>query len=366
MLRSVGLSSAALLLTGCAVRRKPYVLVTATKSGPRRFAPVEVDKSRIIRRVVGLRPFRPSGFVVRAESLGDKLLVHNYGHGGGGVTLSWGTAELAAEHLIGRTGPVAVIGCGAVGLATARILQRRGFEVTIYARDMPPDTTSNVAGASWFPSSVIEGARRTPAFDAQFERAARLAFRHFQLMTGSEYGVTWREQYSLRDQPNEERWTYSMLRDLFPAPRELKSSQHPFPLPYAYVDNMMFIEPSIYLNSVLRDFFIAGGRFRRAVYSELTQIANLTEPVIINCTGLGSRELFNDPELTPLKGQLTVLLPQPEVDYAVISSDLYMFPRRDGILLGGTSERGVETLTPNLEAEERIILGHQKIFSGMH
>lgn len=85
----------------------------------------------------------------------------------------------------------------------------------------------------------------------------------------------------------------------------------------------------------------------------------------MNCTGLGARELFGDQELTPVKGQLTVLLPQPEVDYAVVTEELYMFPRRDGIILGGTHERGVETLEPDLEAEKRILAGHRAIFEGM-
>jgi D-amino-acid oxidase len=67
------------------------------------------------------------------------------------------------------------------------------------------------------------------------------------------------------------------------------------------------------------------------------------EPVIISCTGLGAAELFGDPELQPVKGQLTVLLPQPEIDYAVLAGHLYMFARSDGIQLGGTHERGVAT-----------------------
>lgn len=58
------------------------------------------------------------------------------GHGVAGFTLSRGTAQLALEKVgrSGRSGPVAVLGCGAVGLATARLLQGRGFDVTIYAR----------------------------------------------------------------------------------------------------------------------------------------------------------------------------------------------------------------------------------------
>lgn len=237
--------------------------------------------------------------------------------------------------------------------------------MTIYAKDMPPETTSNIAGASWFPSSVVEEARRTTVFDGQFERAARIAHRAFQLLVGDDYGVHWREQYFLSDEPSEDPWDYKMLRDLFPATRRLDRSEHPFPAKHVLVDSMMFIEPSVYLNALLRDFYIAGGRVRRVAFVEPRQLGTLSESIVVNCTGLGARELFGDRELTPIKGQLTALLPQPEVDYAMASEGLYMFPRRDGIMLGGTFERGVETLEPNREAEQLILAGHQRVFSGM-
>ena len=63
----------------------------------RTFFPVKVSRERLIRSVVGLRPYRPGGFLVEAERLGNKLLVHNYGHGGAGITLSWGSASLALD-----------------------------------------------------------------------------------------------------------------------------------------------------------------------------------------------------------------------------------------------------------------------------
>ena len=53
-----------------------------------------------------------------------------------------------------------------------------------------------------------------------------------------------------------------------------------------------------------------------------------------------------------------MLLPQPEVDYAVMKDDLYMFSRRDGIVLGGTHEKGVFTLEPDLAAKQRVLAGH--------
>jgi glycine/D-amino acid oxidase-like deaminating enzyme len=329
---------------------------------------VLVSPERVIRTVVGLRPFRASGFRVEAERLGDKLLVHNYGHGGCGVTLSWGTAALAADLVVesGNRGAVAVLGSGAVGLATARLLQSKGCDVTIHARELPPRTTSNVAGALWIPYLLVDEARRTAAFDAQFERAARFSHRYFQGLVGDAYGVSWIRQYFLSRAPLPDSWDLAMLRDLFPDSRPLGPAEHPFAAPHVVVDRMLFIDPAVYLERLLEDFRAAGGRVRVQSFASPADVAALPEPVVVNCTGLGARDLFGDAELTPIKGQLTVLQPQPEVDYAWINDeDLYMFPRRDGILLGGTHEMGAESLEPDPEAERRILDGHRAVADAM-
>ncbi|HUR97056.1 MAG TPA: FAD-dependent oxidoreductase, partial [Pyrinomonadaceae bacterium] len=75
----------------------PHMRTLAQTQAARRFAPVNVARNRVIREVVGLRPFRPEGYLVEAQRVGTKLLVHNYGHGGGGITLSWGTASQAVD-----------------------------------------------------------------------------------------------------------------------------------------------------------------------------------------------------------------------------------------------------------------------------
>ena len=342
-------------------------LNSGSDSGPR-LQRVLVAPERVVRTLVGFRPFRPSGFRVQAEPLGDdKLLVHNYGHGGCGVTLSWGTAHLAADMVSesGRIGTAAVLGCGVVGLATARLLQDRGFVVSIYARELPPDTTSDIAGASWYPHLIADETHRTAAFTAQFESAARLSHRYFERLAGDDYGVRWRRQYFLSDAPVQDPWDYALVRDLFRDSRRLQPSEHPFAAPHVLLDHTMFVEPPVYLSALLRDFHLAGGRVRVQSFAAPADVVALREPIVVNCTGLGSRELFGDREMTPVKGQLIVLLPQPEVDYAVATDDLYMFPRKDGIILGGTHERGVETREPDSAAERRILDGHKAIFGSM-
>jgi glycine/D-amino acid oxidase-like deaminating enzyme len=116
----------------------------------------------------------------------------------------------------------------------------------------------------------------------------------------------------------------------------------------------------------LRDFRLAGGRVRIQAFASPADIAALPERIVVNCTGLGARELFDDRELTPVKGQLSVLPPQPEVDYVWLTDEgLYMFPRRDGILLGGTHEPGVESLEPNRAAERHVLEGHRAVADAM-
>ena len=235
------------------------MLKTVAASAPpqRRLARVWVDPERIIRRVVGLRPFRASGFVVRAETLGDRLLVHDYGHGGAGVTLSWGTAELAADLVreAGRTGSG-----GRAGLRRGR--SRGGAHAPgarlrrhdLRASELPPGTTSSVAGASWYPAYIVERARRTPAWDAQFERAQRLSHRAFQGLVGEDYGVCWRESTFSPKTPRRRARRLGTSGDLFPQRRTLSASDNPFAARHVVVDNLMFIEPPTYLRALMRDF----------------------------------------------------------------------------------------------------------------
>jgi D-amino-acid oxidase len=363
MLKTAGLAALGAGVSACAGRRAGSLV---WPEPPRRFARVHVSEDRILRTVVGLRPYRPSGFVVRAEKIGDKTVVHNYGHGGGGITLSWGTSEMAVDEAW-ATGEkrFAVLGCGAVGLASARLLQQRGAEVTIYAKDLPPQTTSNIAGGQWAPTSVMDRARRTPESDALLARASRLAHRAYQRLPAAEFGIRWLENYVLSNAPLEDWWEQGLVRDLYPDWHDLAPREHPFPARYARRFTTMLIEPPIYLTAMLREVRLAGGRIVVRELASRDEVRGLPEPVIVNCTGLGAKALFGDEELEPVRGQLTFLLPQPEVDYIVITDGLYMFPRRDGILLGGTFEHGNWSLDVDEATRTRIVGGHRALFDGM-
>lgn len=333
-----------------------------------RLAPVLVSQARLIRVDVGLRPYRPSGFRVAREARGAQTIVHNYGHGGGGITLSWGTAKLAVD--LGYDPAIAeyaVLGCGAVGLATARLLQERGARVRIYAKDMPPNVTSNVAGAQWWPASVFEEEAVDDAFRAQFGAAARFAFRRFQNLVGPDYGVAWETNYHLSRRPNPDYPAErgSVMAEMVANRRELGPGEHPFAAPYACAFDTMMVETPAYLRKMVEDVRIAGAEIVVREFRDASDIAGLPERVVINCTGLGAGALFGDAGIMPMRGQLAILLPQAEVDYNVLANGLYMFGRRDGIVLGGTFEEGEASLQPDTQDIARIIAGNKAIFDAM-
>ena len=121
-------------LTGC-VRAPQKAAVPPPLEVLPKLMPVRAQVDRIFRVTVCLRPFRAAGPRLEVERVGDKTVVHNYGHGGSGWSLSWGSSSIAVEKAmaLGEKG-VAVIGCGALGLTSAILLQRAGAKVTIYAK----------------------------------------------------------------------------------------------------------------------------------------------------------------------------------------------------------------------------------------
>jgi D-amino-acid oxidase len=365
-------------VNACAPKTKPNL---TPRHAPLMLAPVKASWDRIIRTTVGLRPHRDAGFVVKPDRLDDKLLVHNYGHGGAGMSLAWGTglmaAEFATEH---QARQAAVIGCGSVGLTCGRQLQRRGFDVTIYAAAVPPNVTSNMSLAGFTPNSgLVEADRRTPEWDAQYRRAADISYRQLQLLAGPHFGVSWLDNYSLVDElPSPQQGTPERpsLNAGLTVGREIYGpGEHPFPTKYALSSPQIRIEPSIYLDNLMRDFTLFGGRILVRKFETPRDLAALREPIVVNCTGLGARDLFGDQELVPLKGQLTVMLPQSEVNYHTNGGapaprepgalGIHMMSRSDGIVLGGTSQRGVWNLEPDEAERKRVVDSHIAVFSAM-
>ncbi|WP_324806488.1 FAD-dependent oxidoreductase [Sphingomonas sp. LY29] len=348
------IGSGAVALTGCAT--------VTPEPGCSPLRPVTVDEGRIIRTVAGLRPYRAAGFVVRREALGDKALVHNYGHGGAGITLSWGSSRLAADlGLPGHSGPVAVIGSGVMGLTTARLVQEAGFPVRLYTAALPPQTTSAVAGGQVSPFGHFRENMVTPAWMAQFQAAMAYSWTRFQSLVGDRYGIRWLPTY---EQSRNAAFADDWLNQYHANARQLRRDEHPFPVEHIVRFDTMYVETPRFMAWLSDEVLRAGGSIRIRKFETLADIAALEEKLVFNCTGIGARTLVGDDMLTPVRGQLAVLQPQHDVRYAFTGDAGYMFPRGDGILLGGTYERGEEDATPQPSDIARILASHRRLFDG--
>jgi hypothetical protein len=254
--------------------------------------PIRARTDRIFDIAVCLRPFRPAGPRVETERLGDTLVVHNYGHGGSGWSLSWGSSARAV-HLAMQVSPseVAVIGCGVLGLTSAILAQRAGARVTIYAREQLSETTSARATGEWTPDSRIALAgAAAPGFAAVWEQMARTAFKtHRDYLGLPGTPVEWIDQYAVTDEtpssgnsapPGPDFASYGRsIKDLVPRWRRVPADATPFKGVAVARSEIMIFNIAGYGHTLLNDFFIAGGQFRRAEFQAPRQIAALGKKV---------------------------------------------------------------------------------------
>ena len=307
--------------------------------------------------IAGFRPYREQTYRLEPEVVGNKFVVHNYGHGGAGITLSWGCAhevlDIVRTHGVTDHDSIAVLGAGVMGLTAASLLLALNLKLAVYAKEFPPHTTSNVAGGQWAPSMVNH------RDSAQFTRILRRAFSEHKAR-GAAYGVSPRENYTLVHAANFE----SCPPDVIPRPA---SFAH---LPFAHLRSPGFgyatllVEPPIFLAKMQADLLAANVRLVQYEIGALGQISNLSENIVVNCTGLGSKAICNDRLMHSIKGQLVLLPPQPSLQYLFAGHHGYLFPRQDCVVVGGSEEMDVADPTPDMHICEAILSNMKGVFTG--
>jgi D-amino-acid oxidase len=343
-------------LGGCADDR---VLATATAApsfapiSP--LAPVRASMDRVFDITVCLRPFRAEGPRLDVEPIGDATIVHNYGHGGSGWSLSWGSSTIAVQRAMASSPTeIAVVGCGALGLTSAILAQRAGAKVTLYARDLLPETRSARATGTWTPDSRIALAdKAAPNFAALWEQMARTSFKTYRSYLGLPGSpVQWMDRYIVsggtdaapRAPGGLDFADYAhLIRDISAAPVELPAGVTPFPGASVRRFSSMQFNLADYGHTLMSDFLAAGGQVRRVEFHDPSEIAALKQKVVINCPGYGARALWKDESITPVRGQIAWLIPQAEVTYGLIYDGVNMVSRTDGIcvqLLDGGDMQG--------------------------
>lgn len=327
----------------------------------RKFPKLAIAPDLVVKETVGLRPYRKTGFRIEAETLGNKTIVHNYGHGGSGWSLSWGTARMAVA-LASATGVTdfAVMGGGVIGLTTARMLQLQGYTVTMYTKALPPQVTSSKATGTWSPGyTLIQEDHITPAFLSTWSEATHYSFETFQNLLGLNNIVQWVDQYRLMSEgpakPHPGHSDQLYLSGLLPAPKELSRKEHPFRADKVMHERSLIFNIPSYLEKHMRDFLAFGGKVVIRNFNTLEDIDALPQSCVMNCTGLGAKKLFGDEDLLPVAGQLSFLLPQPAFNYRIITDHAYAIPRRDGVVLGGNAIVGSWDETPSYEQTQKVV-----------
>jgi hypothetical protein len=352
--------------TGQQVKTQP----ASSRSTPA-LAPIRASTDRIIGVYVCTRPFRAAGPRIETQKLGNKTIVHNYGHGGSGWSLSWGSGTLALQMVQG-TGvrELGVIGCGAIGLTTALLAQRAGLVVRIYAKALPPDVFSMRASGLWTPDSRICDAAHAPALADRWEMMTRISYARYQSLLGLPGNpIEWIDGYSLSDAPfgkfhgevpdEPEYGDFAeRVRDLTPRPVELAPGTHPFPEPFVRRYSTIMFNISSYANMLMAEFLAAGGKIEVREFQHADELQKLPEHTLVNATGYGARALFNDESVIPVRGQTARLIPQSEVTYGLRMKDISVVPRSDGIMvqvIGDTGNFNNSDTTPHRETSEAAV-----------
>jgi D-amino-acid oxidase len=219
-------------------------------------------------------------------------------------------------------GRVLVVGAGVVGLSCALRLVEAGHRVDVVARDLPLETTSSVAAAIWYPYLAFPQDRVTA-----WGRTSYAVFAGLAEMDAS--GVTMRPGTEVLREPTADPW----WREAVPRLDRVRP-------PEAYSDAWSFVTPVVdmsrYLTWLALRVVDAGATITRIALSRLPE-----GPLVVNCSGLGSRLLASDTTTTPVRGQVVVVDQVGLTDWWLDgAAPTYVIPRPDDIVLGGTDDAG--------------------------
>ncbi|MDQ4127746.1 MAG: FAD-binding oxidoreductase [Actinomycetota bacterium] len=235
-----------------------------------------------------------------------------------------------------------------IGLSAAIRLREAGLDTRVLAAELPPATTSIVAAALWYPYKAYPEDRVLYWGERTFE-----VFERFSAIPES--GVRMREGVEIWQHKVPEPWWANAVPDV----RRCTADE----LPPGYRDGHTFVAPviemPIYLAYLMDRFAGVGGSVERRAVASLEEPAREGPRVVVNCAGLGARELVGDASMRPIRGQI-VRVRNPGLERFVLDEAnpdglTYVIPRSSDCILGGTAEEWAWDTEPDPEIAAGIV-----------
>jgi D-amino-acid oxidase len=238
---------------------------------------------------------------------------------------------------------VAIIGAGVSGLTCGVVFAEHGYRTAIFAKETGQQTTSGAAAALWFPYHVEPADRVIPLALQTFDVLADVA-----RVPASGVSMIELRQFSRTGDLPIPDWAIPLGASVIPSSPSVMSSgvetsldtnssvfTSGFSLPVPLMDT------TIYLDYLATRFQKAGGEIRANVCFEKLEDVDTKFDLVINCAGIGARELVHDTDLEPHRGQVAIVPKIGDLSCAIVCDDaplMYAIPRTNDCVFGGTNE----------------------------
>ncbi|VVC76395.1 putative D-amino-acid oxidase [Aquicella siphonis] len=332
----------------------------------------DFSSAQIMGLNVGIRPFRTSGVRLQAEYLSDKLIIHNYGYGGSGLSLCWGGSQEAMGILrqeqnnhpeLSRPDAIAVLGAGIIGITTAYDLLAQGCRVNIYADAFSPHLTSNVAAGIFSAPTVradmsaVQSELLNHLFAISSQRFLAMAQSERPELSGVKFITDYHFEAESASELKSEKFKKTQMRK-----KRVRVHFNNGLIKAGIQTRELGIDGKIFIEDLYARLLSRGVLFHQRKFESVRDISGLNEKIIFNCTSMGSKILFNDTSFRPVRGHLIYFKPQPGIDYSLYHSlpgetDYWvkLYPWRDRLILGGVFEHGKDEAVIDPLVIERLL-----------
>jgi D-amino-acid oxidase len=247
------------------------------------------------------------------------------------------------------TQQIAIIGGGISGLSTAFTLLRAGYAVTVIAEDFSTHIVSFKAAAFWFPYHVRNDKRGVDWCQKSYH-----IFNALSANAATGISMVKLMKVAKADVVNDDSWLSFMPENSY---RVLAGNEIPKGYAFGHEAIVPLIETQIFLPWLLQQVQLLGATIIEQTITDITTLQNEFD-MVVNCTGLGAATLCNDDSVIPVRGQIVLTEPGiPNNIFLDNQSSIYIVPRKDATIIGGTYE---ENIGEAITVTETLLELHQK------